>query len=322
MLMNIFAALMATALWGFTFLGPLAIKPIGVLYLVIGRYAIFSFVSIFLLVVKRQELQKLSKKEICLALHLGIVGYIGFYALFAGSISLAGGVLPSIITGIMPAAISIGSNFLHREVAWKSLFIPVVITGLGLYIVNSQAIGTTDNLAGSSETILWGIILAFGACLSWTYFVIVNAFILKKAARPVDNGVWTAMIGIGAGLACLGLIPYAPASGPSPFSDLPTLEYFIGWCILLGLLGSWCASWLWNWAAKGLPTSLTGQIIAAETLFGVAFNLMWEGRWPTIFEIIGGLLVLGGVSYCVAIYNNRRRRKLEASMKPQTSNQT
>jgi len=39
------ATLVATALWGFTFLSPAAVDPVNVYYLALGRYTVFGLMS-------------------------------------------------------------------------------------------------------------------------------------------------------------------------------------------------------------------------------------------------------------------------------------
>lgn len=41
-----FWAVLATALWGGTVLGPAAVTPVGAIYLVFGRYFVFGAISL------------------------------------------------------------------------------------------------------------------------------------------------------------------------------------------------------------------------------------------------------------------------------------
>ncbi|MFF7730911.1 hypothetical protein [Streptomyces sp. NPDC008001] len=71
---GLLAALMATALWGFTFLGPAAVAPVNVYYLVVGRYAVFGAMSLAVLAARRGGLRRLGTRNLLLALHLGSSG--------------------------------------------------------------------------------------------------------------------------------------------------------------------------------------------------------------------------------------------------------
>ncbi|MFK0259266.1 DMT family transporter [Streptomyces sp. NPDC090445] len=295
------AALTATALWGFTFLGPAAVAPVNVYYLVVGRYAVFGLMSLAVLLVHRGGLRALGTRRLLTAAHLGVVGYIGFYLLLAMSAELGGGVLASTMTGLIPLMVTLVSNLLEKVLAWRRLVLPVVVISAGLLLVNG---GEPADGAASGRDLALGAVLGFLASAAWSYFVIVNRRALRHAGPAVDGTAWTACIGLGACLGSLFLLPLALAGGgPSPVSDAGTLWPFLAWCVALAVLGSWCATWFWNLASQRLPATVTGPVIGMEAVFGVAFNLLWEGRTPTAHELWGGLLVVAGVLLASYLFN-------------------
>ncbi|MEV0415206.1 DMT family transporter [Streptomyces sp. NPDC050448] len=295
------AALTATALWGFTFLGPAAVAPVNVYYLVVGRYAVFGLMSLAVLLTHRRGLPALGVRRLLTALHLGVVGYIGFYLLLAMSAELGGGVLASTLTGLIPLMVTLVSNVLEKVLAWRRLALPVVVISLGLLLVNSGA--PADRSADGGDLAL-GAVLGFLASAAWSYFVIVNRRALERARPAVDGTTWTACIGLGACLGSLFLLPLAlTGGGPSPFADAGTLWPFLAWCVTLAVLGSWCATWFWNLASKQLPATVMGPVIGMEAVFGAAFNLLWEGRTPNFHELWGGLLVIAGVLLASYLFN-------------------
>ncbi len=299
------AALAATALWGFTFLGPAAVDPVNIYYLVVGRYAVFGLISLVVLLCNLGRLRALGTANVLKAMHLGVVGYIGFYLLLSMSASIGGGVLASTLTGLIPALVALTSNSLEKALRWRRLLLPVAIMSCGLLLVSGDVTSVWSD--GKGRDALVGTGLGVAACLAWSYFVIVNGIILKRARTPVDNTVWTASIGFGAFCASLLLLPLAwSGEGPSPLSDGGTFWSFLAWCTALAVLGSWCATWFWNIATKRLPTTMMGPIIGMEAVFGVVFNLMWEGRMPAFHEFWGGLLVVSGVFLCAYVFNRAR----------------
>ena len=76
---GLFWAVLATALWGATFLGPAAVKPVGPIYLVFGRYVVFGLLSLIVLILHRKQAVTIGLHKALIALHLGVVGYVGFY---------------------------------------------------------------------------------------------------------------------------------------------------------------------------------------------------------------------------------------------------
>ncbi|MEU6293560.1 DMT family transporter [Streptomyces erythrochromogenes] len=296
------AALAATALWGFTFLGPAAVAPVNVYYLVVGRYAVFGLMSLAVLLARRGGLRTLGTRRLLTAMHLGVVGYIGFYLLLAMSAEFGGGVLASTMTGLIPLMVTLVSNRLEKVLAWRRLALPVVVISLGLLLVNSA---DPAGRSASDRDLVLGAVLGFLSAAAWSYFVIVNRRALRSDDRPVVDGTtWTACIGVGACLGSLFLLPLAlTGSGPSPVSDAGTLWPFLAWCVALAVLGSWCATWFWNLASKRLPATVMGPVIGMEAVFGAAFNLLWEGRTPTFHEWSGGLLVVAGVLLASYLFN-------------------
>ncbi|MFD7628385.1 DMT family transporter [Streptomyces sp. NPDC059851] len=295
------AALTATALWGFTFLGPAAVAPVNVYYLVIGRYAVFGLMSLAVLLVRRGGLRTLGARRLLTAVHLGVVGHIGFYLLLAMSAELGGGVLASTMTGLIPLMVTLVSNLLEKVLARRKLALPVAVISIGLLLVNTAE--PADGSASGRDLVL-GAVLGFLASAAWSYFVIVNRRALQRARPAVDGTTWTACIGLGACLGSLFLLPLAlTGGGPSPLSDTGAPWPFLGWCVTLAVLGSWCATWFWNLASERLPATVMGPVIAMEAVFGAAFNLWWEGRTPTFHELWGGLLVVAGVLLASYLFN-------------------
>ncbi|WP_424893176.1 DMT family transporter [Streptomyces sp. XH2] len=297
---GLLAALMATALWGFTFLGPAAVAPVNVYYLVVGRYAVFGAMSLAVLAARRGGLRRLGPRNLLLALHLGVVGYIGFYLLLSLSAQAGGGVLASTLTGLIPLLVTLASNATEKVLPWRRLVLPVAAISAGLLLVNG---GASHGRTGEGD-VTTGVVLGFLACVAWSYFVVVNRIVLNRVRPAAGNATWTACIGLGAFGASLFLLPLARSGdGPSPFADAGTLQSFLLWCVALAVLGSWCATWFWNIASKRLPATVMGPVIGMEAVFGAAFNLVWEGRAPTFHELWGGLLVIAGVLLGSYLFN-------------------
>ncbi|MFP1624878.1 DMT family transporter [Streptomyces sp. 5K101] len=304
-LVGLSAALAATALWGFTFLGPAAVAPVNIYYLVLGRYAVFGLMSVAVLASRTDRLRALGTRNVLKALHLGVVGYIGFYLLLSMSASAGGGVLASTMTGLIPVMVALASNVIEKVLRWRSSLLPIAVISVGLFLVNGGVAAFTSDGGGGDR--LAGALLGFAASLVWSYFVIANRIVMKRAGSVVDNTTWTACIGFGAFCGSLVLLPAAAsAGGTSPFADAGTLWPFLAWCVALAVLGSWCATWFWNIASKRLPSTVMGPIIGMEAVFGALFYLLWEGRMPLPQEFWGGLLVIGGVFLCVVVFDRAR----------------
>lgn len=83
----------------------------------------------------------------------------------------------------------------------------------------------------------------------------------------------------------------------------PDLYRFIGWTLVMGLAGSWFATWCWGVASRRLPLALSAQLIGAETIFGLVYGFMVEGRWPTVAEVVGATLQFAGVCSATTVFS-------------------
>lgn len=218
--------------------------------------------------------------------------------------------LASMATGMMPAAVTIGANLLHRDVPWCRLAGPIMISTVGLIVLNWQRPPSTQVVDGTGAEVILATLLALAACLLWSYFVVMNGAILGRGgAAAVDGTSWTALLGLGAFVTSFVLPPLAVLRGEVPLGAVgdELLIRFLVLSVLLAVLGSWCASWCWNRASGRVSTVVLGQLIALETLFGAAFNLLLERRLPGATETVGAALVTTGVLLCVRSAAARER---------------
>ena len=64
----------------------------------------------------------------------------------------------------------------------------------------------------------------------------------------------------------------------------------------MGLFSTWAATWLWGHCSARLPAATCAQLGASETVFAVAYALLWETRLPGVFTAMGPALVVGGLT--------------------------
>ncbi|MDQ0995225.1 drug/metabolite transporter (DMT)-like permease [Phyllobacterium ifriqiyense] len=83
--------------------------------------------------------------------------------------------------------------------------------------------------------------------------------------------------------------------------NIHNLQYYIRF-INPGLTGSWFATWCWVVASRRLPLALCAQLIVAETIFGLGYRFMFEGRFPSLAEAMGATLQFAGVCSAIAVF--------------------
>jgi drug/metabolite transporter (DMT)-like permease len=126
-----------------------------------------------------------------------------------------------------------------------------------------------------------------------------------RSADAPDGLQWTGLQGIGAAIGSLFLLPLT-SLGSSATIAAPDLYRLIGWALVMGLAGSWFATWCWVVASRRLPLALSAQLIVAEAIFGLVYGFMFEGRWPTVAEAIGATFQFTGVCSAIAVFSKPR----------------
>ncbi|WP_392713122.1 hypothetical protein [Rhizobium ruizarguesonis] len=173
---------------------------------------------------------------------------------------------------------------------------------IGVAIVNVATISAVD-LAASTSIIL-GILASSVALVIWIIYGLVNAAVMRAPDAP--SGLqWTGLQGIGAAIGSFLLLPLASFDLADTVSGSEVLR-FVGWALVMGLAGSWLATWFWVFASRRLPLALAAQLIVAETVFGLAYGFMFEGRLRSPAETIGAALRVASVCVATAAFNTPR----------------
>jgi drug/metabolite transporter (DMT)-like permease len=218
------------------------------------------------------------------------------------------GVAPSsLIVGILPVTVTLAGRRDHGAIDLRRLVGPLMLILAGIACINIDVFrdvlssSETSAPATSVLTRLAGLACALGALASWTWYAVVNARYLQ-ANRHFDGNEWSVLWGIVTGLigVLLGAILWILPAGVAQAS-VPAARWHLFWivCFALATGGSWLGNTLWNAAAKRLPLTLAGQMIAFETLFALLYAFVYDGRWPRTPEVLAIVLLLAGVSWSV-----------------------
>lgn len=302
MLLGIVAGLTTCALWGLTFIAPRAIAPFTAWDLTIARYGIFGLACLLLMADRRFRPVSFASKRLLIGLLLGGAGYVGYFISAAFAVQLAGAAVPPVVIGTMPVFLAIIANVRDRSAPWKALALPLALIAIGVAIVNVATITTAD--AAETSSVLLGVLASSAALVIWIAYGLANAAVMRSADAP-DGLQWVGLQGIGAAIGSLLLLPLASFDLVTTASAWETAR-FAAWALVMGLAGSWFATWCWVIASSRLPLALAAQLIVAETVFGLAYGLMFEGRFPSPGEAIGAFLQFVGVCSAIAVFSRPR----------------
>ncbi|WP_244813626.1 DMT family transporter [Caballeronia sp. Lep1P3] len=299
--------MLAGAIWGFIFLAPRLLPDFSPLALSVGRYVMYGVVSLAVaLPFARRLAAKLTRADVVALVKLALVGNLLYYVLLASAVQLVGVAPSSLIVGILPVTVTLAGRRDHGAVDLRRLGGPLLLVLAGIACINLDVFRDVlthhaDAPAASVLTRIAGLACALGALASWTWYAVVNARYLQ-ANRHFDGNEWSVLWGIVTGVlgAALGALLWMLPAGTVQAS-LPAARWHLYWivCFALASGGSWLGNMLWNAASKRLPLTLSGQMIAFETLFALLYAFVYDGRWPRVPEVLAIVLLLAGVSWSV-----------------------
>ncbi len=204
---------------------------------------------------------------------LGMVGYTLF--LYA-ALATTSPVTASVISAINPAVIAIAAVIVLGERIMALGVVGIVVSFAGVLVVVLTGSGGGELAFGSGD------LLMLGAIAVWTGYVILG--------RTVRTPPITATA-IQAGMSILLLGPVVAVVG---FGATPSAEGWLGlaWIIVFP---SALAYLFWNIAVSTLGPSRTGVFLNLLPVFTALIALLF-GEVITIGQVVGGLIVLAGVS--------------------------
>jgi drug/metabolite transporter (DMT)-like permease len=296
----------AGAIWGFIFLAPKLLPDFSPVVLSVGRYLMYGAVSLAVaLPFARRLMAKLTRADLVALVKLALVGNLLYYVLLARAVQLVGVAPTSLIVGILPVTVTLAGRRDHGAVDIKRLIGPLGLVVAGIVCINLDVF--RDLISGGAApaesvlTRLAGLACAIGALAAWTWYAVVNARYLQ-ANDHFDGNEWSVLWGVVTGVlgAIIGLAMWLLPAGTVQAS-VPAERWHMFWivCALLATIGSWVGNMLWNAAQKRLPLTLSGQMIAFETLFALLYAFVYDGRYPRVPEVLAIVLLLTGVLWSV-----------------------
>lgn len=313
MLLGILAGLTTCALWGLTFVAPRLVAPFTTWDLTVARYGLFGVTSLALMLHPRFRPASMSRGQIVTGLLLGALAALVYFVSAAYAVRLAGAAIPPLVVGLAPVLLAIAANRRDNSLPWRLLAWPLGLILVGLLVVN---IGVIRSAApDGSSTVLLGVGLSMLALAAWVGFGWVNATVMQASDAP-DGLQWTGLQGLGAGVGAILLLPMT-SFDPNGLTTVAERMNFWSWVVLMGIMGSWIATWCWVFASRKLPLALLSQLIVAETIFGLLYGFLYEHRLPTVAEGLGSVLQLSGVIVAIAMFGRLGRSStLRSSVQP------
>jgi drug/metabolite transporter (DMT)-like permease len=279
------AALVAITLWGISFVATKAVlRELAPVPLVFARIVLGSGILVALLVARRERpvLTARGWRDIAL---LGFLGVFLHQGIQAYALRLTSAINTGWLIGLTPIwAAILGAIFLGERLGARQLLGFVVGFAGALLVVTRGRPGAEVIALPSTQ----GDLLILLSTVNWAVYTILGRRILPRlGARVATAG---AMVAGGVFLAPL----FMAQGGLGAFSQLSSGAW--GALLFLGVGCSGLGYLLWYGALESLEAGQVAVFLYIEPLVTLAAAAYWLGEPIGALTLLGGSLVLVGVS--------------------------
>lgn len=272
--LGILAGIVTGMLWGIVFVVPQVLPDFTPLELSLGRYLFFGIASSFTLKRTWSDFKGFNTRDKWQVFWLSASGFWLYTILLFWAVNEAGGVLSTLVIGLLPITIPLAAKRTWKLDKFFALGLSLIFTGLLVLEVGPMITHKTPALT------LRGVIPLVSCLAMWTWFGIKNTDFVQK--HPEAKVSLTNLMGLSSFIILVVIGVF--------LVDLPQLLHhpqfglFVMWSAIIGFGSSWAANVLWNICSKNCPATISGPLVVAETTFGLIYTFMFQTRLPTGFE--------------------------------------
>lgn len=289
----------AGALWGTVIVVPSQIEDVHPVVISCARFLLYGlFSTLVALPYARSLITRLTRQDMLLLLELALTGNLVYFILLSAAVQHAGVAIASLINGLIPVAVMLMGRR-YSQAGLPSMLISLALILTGIVWINLPALMDVVHGHVSLSRVLGAVYAGLGV-LSWSWFALRNARQLKTGRFSPRE--WSTLLGITSGFMALLMTLLVILSQPQLLPVGLTTErlwVFIAAALFMAIGGSWVANALWNTSAQRLPISIGGQMIVFETLCALLYSYLLTWTLPSSAEMLGMVLVLGGVFWMI-----------------------
>ncbi len=287
-------ALFAIAgIWGMNFVAmKYLIGEVGALKVVLLRVFFAALLFGLILAIRRSMIPRFNREEWRLLILVGFFGVITNQLFVSYGTSYLSAAVASMIATSTPVFMAILSRFILKERLTTRKIAGITLAFAGFLIV--LLFGSSD--AEFSVTNAIGVFITMLAPLSWTISTLLSTRLMLRHDPTVITGLSTVI----AGAAMLPVL----ATQTSVLGDM--LEFsLVDWSAVFvtSILSIVVAYTVWYRALRKLEPTQIAVFVYLVPFFGIIFAWLLLGETITLFVILGGATILGGV-----IVTNSSRR--------------
>lgn len=286
---GIAAGIGAGVLWGLVFLAPQILNDFSPYEIAFGRFLFFALISCASVGKITGLIKKFSNRDLWQITLLSAFGFWLYTLLLVWSVQNSGGVITTVVIGILPITIAIAGQ--GRRVLRGNFLVGLGLLLAGLIVLNVVPV----RLAGISLS--WtGLFVLLVALGMWTWYAIANTA-FQKAHPFVSKRDVISLTGLISFICLLGVSVFVIDFGHLLHHD--HLGLYLMCSAVLGVGSTWLAYWLWSVCSTHCPPSISGPLIVAETICGVIFTFIYQIRLPSGYEMLALVLFAIGSVLCI-----------------------
>lgn len=204
--------------------------------------------------------------------------------------------MTTLLLSLSPFVMTFYANWNNPK--YKIAIIPLLAILIGLLFVNAPFFHFAFNSEFLNLKYFFGLACAIIALATWAWYLVTNSQILSKhCVAPSD---WVTALGTATFLlAILFGSFYLFFFRKNLHIEMHSSAFYqlLFGGLVLGIISSWMATYLWNHAAKRLSITFASQLTIFETIFGLLFIFIIQQRLPLSAEFFGIVLMLIGLFF-------------------------
>jgi drug/metabolite transporter (DMT)-like permease len=292
----------AGAMWGLVFLAPKVAPDASPMLMSAGRYLAYGVIAALLLAPRWKRVTALLDAKAWRALAwLSLAGNIVYYLFLVVSVHFAGVAASALIVGMVPVVVAVWGLRDPDAPPLRKVGPPILLAAFAVVLIGWESLSRDGAAGRDAGSVLIGLGCALAAMLSWSAYAVGNS---RWMARLPQVGAhdWSLLTGVVTGaFALLLAVPAVLSAGEATGDQWARLAVVsVGVAVLASIVGNA----FWNQASRLLPLSMLGQMIVFETLFAFLYGYLWEGRGPTIIEVVAMVLMIVSVVWCLRAHRS------------------
>lgn len=290
------SGVVAGALWGTVFLAPKIAPEASPMMLTAGRYLAYGLIAALLIAPRwRRVTAALDWKAWRALAWLSLTGNIVYFVFLVVSVHFAGVGASALIVGMVPVVVALWGLKDKHAPPLSRVAPPIAVAAMAVGLIGWESLSPGGGGPDGVQTLI-GLACAFAALVSWSAFAVGNSRWMGRLP-DVSPHEWSLLTGVVTGaFALLLAVPAVLTMGVwSGEAWVRLIGVSVGVAIFASIIGNA----FWNQASRLLPLTMLGQMIVSETLFAFLYGFLWEGRGPTVIEIVAMILMVVSVVWCV-----------------------